>query len=623
MSMRARAALAITVAVVTFVGFLPVLSASFLNWDDNVNFLDNTAYRGLGPAQIRWAFTSALFGHYIPLTRLSWSVNYVLGGMNPLGYHLVNVLLHAGNATVFYFVARRILAAAVSQGAQEARREWFLCLAAAVAALVFGIHPLRAESVAWITGRADLLCGSFVLIAAWAYLRSVEGGGAARPPLILASAASLAAAILSKGVALPLPGALLLLDVYPLRRVSRLGWRALAREKLPLFLVSLVGAVVVVLAVRRGAIFNRADEFGPIARVAVAGYSFCVYLFRFIWPASLSPLYEMPTRIGLLEPRFGFTLLASLVVTAALIGLRRRWPAGLAVWAFSALMLAPTSIALRSGADLAPDRYSYLSGLGFAALAGGGVVMLARLCRRARVGRRILAAGAGLLAVSAIAALASVTWGQAKIWHDDETLWRHAVRLDPASPSATSNLGSALRAQGRLDEAVEQSTRALLLKPDFPEPQVNLGLVRLRQGKATDAEGHFRRALQLKPRSGPARTGLASALEAQGRFDEAIEQLRGALRFEPQSAATHNQLGVVLARRGRVADALTEFSEAVRIDPGSAQAQNNLGLALAQSGRLAEAAGHFGAAIRSEPDYQEARVNLEHTLRLLREGAAR
>src|ERR1700738_4117096 len=121
MSMRARAGLAITVAVVTFVGFLPVLSASFLNWDDNVNFLENTAYRGLGPAQIRWAFSSVLFGHYIPLTRLTWSLNYVLGGLNPSGYHLVNLLLHAGNALLVYFVARRLLAAPDDRGAAQTR----------------------------------------------------------------------------------------------------------------------------------------------------------------------------------------------------------------------------------------------------------------------------------------------------------------------------------------------------------------------------------------------------------------------------------------------------------------------------------------------------------------------
>ncbi|HKX01192.1 MAG TPA: hypothetical protein VJX71_01730, partial [Methylomirabilota bacterium] len=149
----------VAVALLTIAGFLPALSGSFLNWDDNVNFQENPTFRGSG--RIWGALTSTLFGHYIPVTRLSWSLNYALGGMNPWGYHLVNVLLHAGNAVLFYFVARRLLAAAVDRGAQAARTRLGLSVGGAVAALVFGLHPLRAEPVAWITGRADVLCGTF------------------------------------------------------------------------------------------------------------------------------------------------------------------------------------------------------------------------------------------------------------------------------------------------------------------------------------------------------------------------------------------------------------------------------------------------------------------------------
>lgn len=167
-----RRALPLGIALLTVVAFLPALAGSFLNWDDNVNFLENTAYRGLGPEQIRWAFTSVLFGHYIPLTRLSFSRSHALGGMDPRGYHLASLLLHVANAVAFYFVARRLLAAGEAAGVQAGRRESGIVVAATVAALVFGIHPLRVESVAWITGRADLLCGGFVLLTAWAYLRA-------------------------------------------------------------------------------------------------------------------------------------------------------------------------------------------------------------------------------------------------------------------------------------------------------------------------------------------------------------------------------------------------------------------------------------------------------------------
>jgi len=605
----------VAVVLLTIAGFLPALSGSFLNWDDNVNFQENPTFRGSG--RIWGVFTSTLFGHYIPVTRLSWSLNYALGGMNPWGYHLVNVLLHAGNALLLYFVARRLLAAAVDRGVQTARTRLDLSVGGAVAALVFGLHPLRAEPVAWITGRADVLCGTFVLAATWAYLCAVDGAEPARPRWIAVTGVALAAAILSKGAALPLPVALLLLDVYPLRRLTRAAAWTLLREKILLFLVSLMGSVVVIYAVRHGALLTRSEEYGVAARVAVAAYSFCVYPLRFVWPAALSPLYEMPARIDLSEPRFGLAVLGFVLVSATLIFLRRRWPAGLAVWAFSVIMLAPTSLALRLGADLAPDRYSYLSGLGFALLVGAGAPVVFAGMRAPRLDRRALSAGLGVVIVASTVAVALATWGQVQIWRDDESLWRRALRLDPESPSAASNLGSALRARGRLDEAVQYSERALRLKPDFPEAHLNLALARAQQGRSGDAELQFRRVLELKPRSGPAHVGLASALEGEGRLDEALAHFRQAIDIEPRSSGAHNGLGVALARSGRIEDALGEFGEAVRLDPGSAQAQNNLGLALVQTGKPAEAVGHFEAAISAKPDFRQARDNLAHTLRLL------
>ncbi len=266
----------LAVAGLTAAVFMPTLSGSFLNWDDNVNFLDNPAYRGLGREQLRWAFTSVSFGHYIPLTRLTWSLNWALGGTDPWGYHLVNVLVHAANALLFYFVARRLLAAASADGAQAGRRGHDFCAAAAVAALAFGVHPLRVEPVAWISGRADLLCAFFVLLTAWTYLRAVETAGPARRGLILVAAITLAAALLSKGAALPFAGALLLLDVYPLRRLRRLGVWPLVREKIPLLLVTLAGVGGVIYGVRHGAVLTQISEHGGLARLAAAAHSFLI-----------------------------------------------------------------------------------------------------------------------------------------------------------------------------------------------------------------------------------------------------------------------------------------------------------------------------------------------------------
>ena len=183
MTRERRLGILVPLAIFAITGavFVPALQGQFLNWDDFVNFPANPYYRGLGWTQIRWMFTATLMGHYIPLTWMSLGFNFVLGGMNPWGYHLGNLLLHASNATLVYLIARRLIAA-IDGRAQEAGAGAALALASAFSALLFGVHPLRVESVAWITERRDVLCGFFFLLTVLAYLMSVEGDRGFRSP---------------------------------------------------------------------------------------------------------------------------------------------------------------------------------------------------------------------------------------------------------------------------------------------------------------------------------------------------------------------------------------------------------------------------------------------------------
>ena len=549
---------ALAVAVLTAACFLPIVSGSFLNWDDDVNFRHNLAYRGLGWAQVRSAFTSVLFGHYIPLTRLTFSLNYVLGGLDPRGYHLLNVVLHGVNAALFYVVARRLLAAATGGGDQGRRDDLDVRAAAAVAALVFGVHPLRVEPVAWVTGRADLLCATFVFAATWAYLRAVEAPGPARRrPLVVATVA-FAAALLSKGVALPLPAAWLLLDIYPLRRRPRLGWLALVREKLPLVIVAAGGVLIILYALRRGAVVTGSADYGVAARISVAAYSVVTLAARFAWPTGLSPLYEMPARVTPWDPRFGLPLVAAILVTAVLFALRRRWPAGLATWAFSALVLVLTSSAARKTSDLAPDRYSYLAGLGLALLAGSAVLWVARLVGRGVLTRRV----AGVAAVGGaalIAGLGATTWTYSDIWREPEPLWRWAIDVDPACSVCYSKLGESVLGDpaepARAAEAERLFRHAIDLRPDRPHAYFNLGTALLVQGRFAEAEAPLQGYIDRVPRSalGPERLGRAYLL--QGRFEAAISPLRVALAREPDTPGIRDRLAEALEGRARELEA--------------------------------------------------------------------
>src|SRR3984893_9728570 len=365
------------IALAAGLPFLPSLQGQFLYWDDVTNFLMNDGYRGLGWPQLRYMFTTTLLGHWIPLTWLTLGINYTLGGMNPWGYHLGNLLLHSANAVCLYFIARRLLASAAGKTPARVIESMPARAGAAFAALIFAVHPLRVESVAWITERRDVLSGHFFLLSILFYLRATDGGGSINGHWRTASLLAFAAAFLSKSIVMTLPGVLLLLDVYPLRRL-RLGWRALLLEKWPYAAITLVGPVVAMLALRIGASASAWSQTGIGARVGVVAYAFWFYPSRWVWPLGLSPLYELPLRVDLSQARFLGPLLALVAVTACIVLLRRRAPWALAAWVYSSLVLLPVSGIVHAGFQLAHDRYSYLSGLGFAVVAGGALRALLR-----------------------------------------------------------------------------------------------------------------------------------------------------------------------------------------------------------------------------------------------------
>jgi Tfp pilus assembly protein PilF len=600
----------------------PLAVLGKFQWDDYPLLVENPAYRGLAWSNLRWMFSTNLMGHYMPVTWITYGLDYILWGLDPFGYHLTNLALHAANTTLVYVLALRLFRAVWARALEDSVDS--LRVGAALTALLFGVHPLRVESVVWLTERLDLVCGLFYLLAILMYLRGVEAESTdARQSrrYYWAAVGTFVLALLSKSMAVTLPVVLLILDAYPLRRLrpGLHGWATpgpwrIWREKAPF---ALAGALVSIVAFRALLSFAPAtswDRLGLLERVAVSVYSVAFYLWKMLVPLGLSPLYELFLPVRPLEWRFLLSGVVVLLITAVAIASRQRWPGLLAVWISYGVMLFPVAGIFHKGHQIAADRYSYLPGIGWALLAGGAVVLGLRSYRSTRSGRRALVV---ILVFSSIPLLAFATWRQVKIWQDGVALWRHAVRLDPASPIAAVNLGWELRARGELAEAVEQSQRALLLRPDYADAHLNLGLAMAAQGRAAEAERHLRRALEITPRSTPARSGLGSLLEAEGRVDEAIDHFRQALQISPRSAVAHNNLGVVLARNGRTGEALAEFSEAVRLDPSFGQAQNNLGLALAHLGRLTEARDHFQAAIRSEPGFQEAQRNLAHTRRLL------
>jgi protein O-mannosyl-transferase len=581
-----RAGAPCLVFAAAFVTFLPALGAGFVNWDDFDNVVNNTGVHGLGPGQLRWMWTSTVLGHWIPLTWMSFGLNYALDGLNPRGYHLLNLLLHAAGATVFFFIARRLLRAAGAAAAEPG-----LSVGAGFAALLYALHPLRVESVVWVTERKDVLCGFFFMLAVLAYLSAVEGS-TIRRGWTYASLAATAAALLSKVAAMPLPAVLLLLDVYPLGRARVLGWRRCLIEKLPWAAIAAIGAFIALRVVLTRTEVTGYETYGPGSRLAMTAYTFSFYPARWLWPVQLLPLYELPVEVRLLDPRFLVPAFAFVAVTALLWALRRVFPAGLAAWTLSVLMLLPISGIVHSGHQLAHDRYSYLSGLGFAALAGGGLARLLDARSRGRVSaviaRSVLAGAAAVLLVLAVGA-----WDQSKIWQDSETLWRWSVNVDPNCSICWNNLGNSLTAQNRHPEAEEAFRKAFALRPKRATLASNIATALYGQKKVRGAEDMLRLALSLDENDTGALANLGAVYSQQGKYAESLPYYRQAFAQYPGFAGLVPNYSLALVARaaeerraGRAPVAKALLQEALAVNPGDAEARRQLQALLAEPGRV-------------------------------------
>ena len=554
------------IALVTFAAFLPALQNQFVNWDDHENFLDNPHYRGLAWSHLRWMWTTHR-GHYIPLTWMTFGLDYLLWGMNPVGYHLTSLLLHAANAVVFFFLVRRILTLALPGPAERGHA---VPVAAGFAALVFAIHPLRVESVAWVTERRDVLSGLFYLVTILMYLWACERGARGRGWYWL-SVAVFVGALLSKSMVVNLPVVLLILDAYPLRRLGgALGWwsepaRRVYVEKIPFVLLAAAASAIAVMAQSSVHAAASLAQLSVPGRLAVSAYGLSFYLWKTVAPVNLSPLYELrpPVNPGTMPFILSYGLV--LAITAIILALRRRVPGLPAVWLAYIVVLLPVLGIFQSGQQIAADRYTYLAGLGWAILAGAGLLFS---LGRSKTGTLTTSPIAGV-AMCLVVGLGVLTWDQVKVWHDSEKLWTHVLAMDPQSSIAENNLGVARAGERKLAEAVEHYQRALQIRPEHAGAHYNLGNALARQGKLTEAIEHYQQALHLKPDSAEAHNNWGLALANQGQYAEAIEHYRQALQIKPDAAEVHTNWGNVLTQQGKLAEAVEHYQRSLQINPSS------------------------------------------------------
>ena len=649
---RTPAALCLALALAVALVYAPVVGYEFIYCDDDDYVFENPMVRqGLSARGAAWAFTQFHLANWQPVTWLSHMLVVELFGLDAGAHHALNAGLHAASAVLLFLALRALTGAAWPSGA--------------VAAL-FALHPLRVESVAWVSERKDVLSGLFFAAALWAYAAHARRPGGWR---LAAVAAWLALGLAVKPMLVSLPFVLLLLDIWPLRRWQPGAALRLIAEKLPLLVLCLAASAIAVASQTGDGAMAGLGMLAFPARLSNALVSAVAYLGKAVWPARLAIFYPHP---ALVEPAsyspwsataIGAGLLLAMITLLALRERSRR-PHLVVGWLWYLVMLVPVIGLVQVGEQAMADRYTYLPMIGIAVAVVFGL-------RDVVSGRPRLQRPVTVAAVIALLAFAALSARQLRVWENGETVFEHAlavtegnyfahnhlgrtlenrgelaaaeeqyqaaIRIRP-SAGALSNLGNTLAKQGRRHEAVARFEQALAIEPDSADVHSNLGVVYAMLGEPERAKARHRRALELEPDWVAPHYNLGSLLVSLGDPEAGRRHLERALELDPQHADAANNLGVALVALGRPRDAIAIYDRLLALEPEHAKVHCNLGIAYEKAGHQADALRSFELALRSEPiciqglrfvgyqrfregDLDAALLHLEKLLRLAPQSA--
>lgn len=503
---RRELTLSLGVFLLVLACFSPALGNGLLDWDDRA-YIMNGHVQALSLETIRWAFTEFHVTYWAPLTWLSFALDHAVWGLDPVGYHLTNDLLHALTAALFFRVVHRLLrhgfAAASGGGLGEVGPDVLLG-GAALAALFFGIHPLRVESVAWAAERKDVLSMAFGMGAVLAYLRhaggQLEGDGAGTPWYRSSSywlALSLhALSLLSKATLVTLPVVLLIVDWYPLGRLRRGAVGRIVFEKGPFLALSVAVALVTARAMAPSSV--GVAEIGVPTRLLVAFQSIAEYLRLTALPLGICPMYYHPWIVSL-GPAQILAIAAFLVVSAGCLLAVKRWPALLAAWLVYLAALAPVLGLFQNGAQELAGRFTYFPSTALAALVGAGAVVLWRRLPHGGTWRRVSSLGA----LALLAGLSALTVRDIGYWRDDVALWSRVIEVQPRRYGrAYFERANALSRAGRHEEALADANEALAAAtrkgyPEVHENYAQVARVYRALGDRVGAEAFYARAVAV------------------------------------------------------------------------------------------------------------------------------
>lgn len=612
-------------AVVAWV-FLPCLNNDFVTYDDPEYVTRNERVRaGLSLGTIAWAFspTTNVCANWHPLTLLSHALDCEWHSLNPYGHHLTSLLLHVANSVLVFVVLKRMTGSSWSSFA---------------VAVLFGLHPAHVESVAWVAERKDVLSGFFWMLSIWAYVEFVKGQAANAPrtrTYYFLALAAFALGLLAKPMLVTLPFVLLLLDYWPLQRLTLATIRRLVLEKVPFFILTLISCVVTLIAQKQGGATTMAEAVPFFDRLTNALVSYCRYVGMLFWPKDLAAFYPFRENWPVTVVVLSALAVAGSSLAVVLLGRKRGYfPTG---WFWFLGTLVPVIGLVQVGAQSIADRYTYLPSIGFFVVVAWGADELLRQWRAP--GWSI-----GALGVAAGVACIGATRNQIAFWKDGETLFRRAVaisgehylprlglggallikrqfhesiaelqrarELRPSEVFIHFNLCTALLAEDRIEEALAVCWEGTRVQPKAAMAWSNLGRCQMKAGEMANAVESLQRAVAIEPKDPSNHHMLGVALRAEKRFEEAIHPLRRALELQPGLTTAREELVKALLLEGQLEEARSEWRQATGIAAGSAVEHNSFGVLLAELGQMDSAIKEFEAAQRIEPGNADAKNNL-------------
>jgi tetratricopeptide (TPR) repeat protein len=594
----------------TFLVYCRVGNFDFISFDDRPYVTQNPNVKsGLTPESMKWAFTTTYAANWHPLTWLSLMLDYEIFGLNAGGFHVTNLIFHLVNTVLLFWVFIRMTGSL-----------W----PSAFVAAIFALHPLHVESVAWIAERKDVLSTFFWFLTMLSYIRYVENKTLVRYLTVILF---FILGLMSKPMLVSLPFVLLLLDYWPLGRLS-LGvpvaaekyksepfWK-LITEKLPLFILSVISSFVTFRAQKTGGAVGTIEILPIKLRLANAIVSYARYLDKTIRPVELAIVYPHPKdSLSIWYVAAAAVLLV--IITVVVIWKREhRWL--LTGWLWYLGTLVPVIGVVQVGVQAMADRYTYIPMIGISTIAAWGAQQAALNFH--------LKTSVKTLAIIVLAGLTLCTWIQVGYWRDGMKLYGHSLAVTKNNYPIYNDMGVECLIQNKLDEAMGYCREAIRLCPSYAGAYNNLGIVFKRKGDFEQAISCFKRAIKINPNYADAYVLMANLLDVQGKTDEAIESYDEALCLNDNDAEAHNELGNLLAKQGKLQQAQAHFSKACKLNPNLIQARTRRDklmdiLNQAQSyyrqaenlekqGNLTEAAKNYQQAIFLAPDSLGAHNNL-------------